>query len=382
MRILQFLGIVWGLCVIPGIPEASDGSLAFSAPSVRDSEKSRTCAENSVKEKETSVHRMISRIECMDSCSSLSTSFNYDSNRRLSRISVSQYTGGREYLRTTVFNYTSSKISYVTQYYMNSKLSVRKDKGYVLMDKKGRAAKGSRMQVCSPSRWNHVFSVFQGTEDQISRAMGHENDSWVRYYTDYEYKYGATNLLRRVNQFHRIGNVESVEYTDLWWNVGNLSLASDTRYDYSYAYGRLPNKTNLDLNRYLAYFLADNKGYADTLIGLLGVYGCRSEQLCTEYSDADYTFYLQYELDEQGYVSRINVDRVVHKDLYSVERMQDGMLLGNGPYASSAILVQPQEDGTSSQPDAASSLAEFVRSSDIAGNSQHCTLVLTYEALQ
>lgn len=295
--------------------------------------------------------RFISKIECIDSCLTQSTSFSYDSDNRLRLIKVDLDVAGEKRSRTIRFRYAPDRIVYETSYYVGNKPITRRDKGYVVIDKKGRASKGGKMQMKKNSWTQQSFSIFDQPEKYLENRYNGTAEPWIRCQTNYEFKYDSTNDLRRVNQYCRFGNMESVEQTDLWWNVGNMVMTSDTRSDCSYLYGKVANKTNLDLNRYMAYFFAENANYADPVFGLLGVYGTRSESLCTEYSNDIYTFLLNYEVDEQGYVTKIDVDRIAHPDMFRVQKPAT-------PHFT--------PDGDSS-----------VISSELP--KQRCTLVLTYK---
>lgn len=297
------------------------------------------------------VPRFISKIECVDSCLTQSTSFSYDSDNRLNLIRVDIDVAGERRSRTTRYRYTSDRIVYETSYYVDNRPIVRRDKGYVVIDKKGRASKGGKMQMKKNSWAQQSFSIFDQPDEFLVKKNDRPSEPWIRCQTNYEFKYDSGNDLRRVNQFCRFGNMESAEQTDLWWNVGNISMTSDTRSDCSYLYGEVANKTNLDLNRYMAYFFAENTNYADPLFGLLGVYGTRSELLCTEYSNDIHTFLMDYEVDEQGYVTKINVDRIAHPDMFQVQTAETRLFTANG--ATDTVQAQPAR--------------------------QSCTLVLTYK---
>ena len=262
--------------------------------------------------------RFVSSIACVDSCISQIASFRYDDTHRLNQIDFCQRLNGQESRRTTVFRYSPARISYETFYFADSSLVVRKDKGYVLMDKKGRAARGSKMKWTKDSWAGISFSVFDAPAEVLARRQNSRDERWVRCVTDYEYKYGHENDLLQVNQHSRQGNKEFSERSDLMWNVGNLALVSDTHADCAYLYGRVPNKANLDLNRYMTYAFAESSDCTDALLGLLGVYGSRSAQLCTEYTDEGSTFTLEYEVDDDDYVTHIRASRALHEDLYGV----------------------------------------------------------------
>ena len=262
--------------------------------------------------------RFISRIECVDSCFTQTTSFVYDSQSRLDEMTIRWAANGHERTQRTVFKYSPTRIAYETAHLVDSTYVLRKDKGFVLMDRKGRAGRGSRMQWIKNDEGSTDCTLFGVRTDLLAPSQRTDGEQWIRCVTDFEYKYGDENDLRQVNQYVRYGNREFSERADVMWNVGNLSLVSDSRSDCSYLYGKAANKTNLDLNRYLTYVLQGTADCTDNLLGLLGVYGIRSARLCNEYADDNQTYRLQYELDDDGYVSRITVAREHNEGSYGV----------------------------------------------------------------
>ena len=344
------LAFLWNVCVGCGVELLRAAELTPAPENERLSEGIREGSAAGVVPLNVAP-RFISKIECIDSCVTQSTSFSYDSDNRLHLITVDLDVAGEKRSRTTRFRYAPDRIVYETSYYVGNKPIIRRDKGYVLIDKKGRASKGGKMQMKKNSWTQQSFSIFDQPEEYLEKKYDGTHESWIRCQTSYEFKYDSTNDLRRVNQFCRFGNMESVEQTDLWWNVGNIAMTSDTRSDCSYLYGKVANETNLDLNRYMAYFFAENANYADPVFGLLGVYGTRSELLCTEYSTDIYTFLLDYEVDDQGYVTKIDVDRIAHPDMFRVQTPETQHFTQSG--------------GSSVVP--------------VGQTKQRCTLVLTYK---